>query len=225
MKKHVYAFSIALMSVLSTNGQVISSDNLLHQKSVQLNIGTQGAGLELNYKVMPKTSLRLGANFIPLAANNVFEISGFNSTSKVGVNFYNAHLFADVIPFNRFRNVRIVGGFGYFFRANGNARINPTDNYTYGDIVLTSEQVGHIDLDIKWKGLAPYLGFAFGNLYPGKRFNVGFDLGTYYLSRPDARITGTGILEGNSTQESQLESNIKNYRWLPVLQLNFNFKI
>lgn len=225
MKKHVYAFSIVLTFIFSAHGQVVSSNNQLHQKSVQVNIGTQGAGLELNYEIMPRTSLRLGADFVPLTANNVFKVSGFNSTSKVDANFYNAHLFADVIPFMRFSNFRLVGGFGYFLRADGNVRINPADNYTYGDIELTREQVGYIDLDIEWKGLAPYFGFALGNLYPGKRFNVGFDLGTYYLSRPDARITGTGILEGNSTQESQLESNIKNYRWLPVLQLNFNFKI
>lgn len=225
MKKHAYTFLIGLTSVFSANGQVVSSEELLHQKSVQLNIGTQGAGLELNYKAMPRTSLRLGANFVPITANDVFEISGFNSTSKVGANFYNAHLFADIIPFTKFRSFRVVAGFGYFFRADGHVRISPTDNYTYGDIILTREQVGYIDLDVEWKGLAPYFGFALGNLYPGKRFNAGLDLGTYYLSRPDAKINGTGILEGNSTQASQLESNIKNYRWLPVLQLNFNFKI
>ena len=60
---------------------------------------------------------------------------------------------------------------------------------------------------------------------PNKKFNVNFDLGTYYLTKPKTDITGSGLLKGNSSQSGQLQSNLKDYRWLPVVQLNFNFKL
>jgi hypothetical protein len=104
-------------------------------------------------------------------------------------------------------------------------RISPSDNYTYGDLVLSEEQIGYVDLNINWKGLAPYLGLTLGQNISQKIFSVKFDLGTYLLNKPDAAITGTGLLEGNSSQTKQFQSNIKNYRWLPVLQINFNFKL
>jgi len=47
---------------------------------------------------------------------------------------------------------------------------------------------------------------------------------SYYLVKPDATIIGTGILSGNSSQTEQFQSNIKNYRWLPIVQLNFNYR-
>jgi hypothetical protein len=119
----------------------------------------------------------------------------------------------------------VVGGLAYFFKASGGLIIYPSDRYTYGDLVLNQDQIGYVDLDVDWKGVAPYVGLGFAGIFPRKAFNVNFDLGTYYLNRPEANIVGTGILSGNSSQSGQLQSNIKDYRWLPVLQVNFNLKL
>lgn len=209
-----------------TKGQSSSAaPSFLHQKSVQLNIGTQGIGAEFNYGILPKLALSVGGNIIPFKANNIFDISGLNSTSKVSADFYNLHLMADYTPWENLRWLRIVGGLGYFFKARGDVTINPSDRYTYGDLVLTPEQVGHVNLDVDWNGLAPYGGIALAGIFPNKSFNVDFDLGTYYLNRPEANIKGTGILSGNDSQSPQLQQNVRNYRWLPVLQINFNLKL
>jgi hypothetical protein len=195
------------------------------QKSVQLNIGTQGVGAEFTYGILPHLALRGGVNLIPLKANNVFEISDFNSTSKIAADFYNVHALADYTPFEQAAWFRLVGGFAYFFKAKGKVRISPADDYQYGDLVLSRDQIGYVDLNVDWKGLAPYLGIGLNSTFPKNKFNVGVDLGTYYLSKPDASIIGTGLLTGNASQTGQFQSNIKDYRWLPVVQLNFNFKL
>jgi len=199
--------------------------SLLNKKSVQLNVGTQGIGAEFIYGVLPELAVRGGINFIPIKANDVFKVSGFNSTSNVAADFYNIHAFADYIPFKNAAWFRVVGGFSYFFKAKGNLRVIPSDDYKYGDLVLTEDQIGYVDLSVDWKGLAPYLGVAFAHTFPRKKFNINVDVGTYYLSKPDAKIVGTGLLEGNSSQTSQLQNNIKDYRWLPTVQINFNFKL
>jgi hypothetical protein len=200
-------------------------ENSIHPKAIQLNLGTQGIGAEFRYGVLPNFDLRAGANFIPLKANDVFKISGFNSTSHVSADFYNIHLLAGYSPIKTVQWLQVVGGLAYFFKANGNVRIVPADDYTYGDLVLTEEQIGYVDLGVKWQGVAPYIGLGLARAFPKNKFNVNVDLGTYYLSKPKANIVGTGILEGNSSQTSQFQSNISDYRWLPILQVNFNYKL
>ena len=201
-----------------------NSANALPTKAVQLNIGTQGIGLAFNYGFTEKFTGRVGLNAIPIKANDVFKISGLNSNSHVSANFYNLHALADYAPFNGVKWFRIVGGFAYFMKAKGDVRIIPSDDYQYGDLTLTEEQIGYVDLKVDWKGLAPYVGIGLLQSFPQRKFNVNMDLGTYYLHRPKANIIGTGILSGNSSQTPQFQSNIKDYRWLPILQVNFNYK-
>ncbi|WP_225871028.1 hypothetical protein [Pedobacter frigiditerrae] len=216
---------IMLFIGIDSNAQIDSSAKVFkNQKSIQLNLGTQGIGAEFLYGVLPKLALRGGVNAIPLKANDIFKIEDFNSTTHASADFYNIHVLADYTPFQKASWLRIVGGLAYFFKADGKVRITPSDDYTYGDLVLSEEQIGYVDLNVDWKGVAPYLGFAFANTFPRKKFNVNFDLGAYYLSKPKADIIGTGLLEGNSSQTPQFQSNIKNYRWLPIVQVNFNYK-
>lgn len=192
------------------------------QTSIQLNLGTQGIGAEFVYGLSSQFAIRAGGNIIPIKAYDVFKFDDFNSKTNASADFYNVHALADFSPFAGFR---LVGGVAYFFKAEGNINIRPSDEYTYGDIILNKEQVGHVDLNVDWKGVAPYFGIALGRAIPNKKFNVNFDLGTYYLTKPKTDITGSGLLKGNSSQSGQLQSNLKDYRWLPVVQLNFNFKL
>ena len=222
MMKLLPVFLFSFLSALHVKGQI--ADSLKKPIAVQLNVGTQGIGAAVNYGVYNNLAVRLGVNAIPIKANDVFKISGFNSTSHVSADFYNIHLLADYTPFKQQAWFRLVGGFAYFIKANGNVRIIPSDDYKYGDLTLTEDQIGYVDLNVDWKGLAPYLGLGFLKSFPKRKFNVNLDLGTYYLNRPEADIIGTGILSGNSSQSGQFQSNIKNYRWLPILQLNFNYK-
>jgi hypothetical protein len=204
-----------LFTGLNASSQTDTKRDFKNQKSIQLNLGTQGIGAEFTYG---------GINAIPLKANDIFKIEDFNSTTHASADFYNIHVLADYTPFQKASWLRIVGGFAYFFKADGKVRITPSDEYTYGDLILSEEQIGYVDLNVDWKGAAPYLGLAFANTFPRKKFNVNFDLGAYYLSKPKADIIGTGLLEGNSSQTAQFQSNIKNYRWLPIVQVNFNYK-
>lgn len=220
------SFLLAFVLVKRSNAQSqLIPGSVLNQKSLRFNVGTQGIGAEFGYGVLPKLALRLGADFIPVSANNVFAITDFNSTSKLSASFSNIHLLADYVPFESALGFRLVGGAAYFAKARGHLQVQPTDEYKYGDIVLNQDEVGKLNMNVTWKGVAPYLGIGLLKAFPNRIFNVNLDIGTYYLRRPDATVSGTGILEGNSSQSAQLQSNVKNYRFLPVVQVNFNFKL
>jgi hypothetical protein len=224
-KQLIFLAIIILTGVYHAGAQTAAPDPILNQQKVSLNLGSQGIGGEYAYGIHKQIALRLGINVIPVSVNDAFKISNFNSTSKVSAKFTNVHLLADYTPFKSASAFRLVGGAAYFTQARGTLKVQPSDNYTYGDIVLNEEQVGYLNMDIDWKGIAPYLGIGLFKAMPKNRFNVNVDLGTYYLKKPDVQINGTGILKGNDTQEPQLQENVKNYRWMPVLQLNFNYKL
>jgi len=214
----------AILLGLDAKAQVDTTSHSA-QQSVQLNLGSQGIGAEFLYGLSSRFTLRAGANIIPVKANNVFKISDFNSNTEASADFTNIHALADYSPFSDAGAFRFVAGLAYFLKAEGNIRVTPSDSYSYGDLQLSKEQVGHLDLNVDWKGVAPYFGIAIGHAFPRKKFNVNLDLGGYYLSAPKADIKGTGLLSGNDSQTGQFQSNIKDYRLLPVMQLNFNFKL
>lgn len=225
MKKMICALLCLFMAALYASAQDMNLGTVHHQQSIQLTAGTQGVGAEFNYGLTGNLALRTGLSFAPLTMNNAFPISGLSADSKLSANFTNLHLLADFTPIKNFRFLRLVAGSAYFMQAKGSFYLQPNKNYNYGDIVLTPDQVGSVNLDADWRGIAPYAGLGLVNIFPRHGFSVNLDLGSYYLTRPRTTITGTGVLDDNSSQNAQFERNVSAYRFLPVLQLNFNFKL
>jgi hypothetical protein len=193
--------------------------------SLQLEAGTQGVGGDLRYGSDKRFSARVGASFIPVKVNNVFSFSGFDGATNASVKFSNVHLLADFVPFKHARGFRLVGGAAYLYKAQGGLEFLPSGNYQFGNYTVTAEDLGKLNMDISWKGVAPYAGIGLFKSFPNQLFNINLDLGTYYLSQPNSHVVGTNLLSDNNQLEPQLNNNLKSYRWLPVLQLNFNFKL
>jgi hypothetical protein len=196
-----------------------------HSLSLQLQAGTQGVGADLRFGILSRLSIRGGLSFIPVKANNVLSLPGFQSTNSANINFYNAHLLADFVPFKGMRGFRLVGGAAYLYKANGDLSIIPTGTYTYGSLTATGADIGNLNMNVSWKGIAPYMGIGLFKSFPNHRFNVNLDLGVYHLSEPKTHIVGTGLLSANYQLESKFNENLKGWRWPPVVQLNFNFKL
>jgi hypothetical protein len=229
----LFAFQLAaLADSADTIGQkksiaaiAVNSNAFRKQISLQLEAGTQGAGLDFRYGLLSRLSTRVGASFIPLRADNVLALPGFQSTNNASVIFYNAHILADIVPFKNMRGLRIVAGGAYLYKAQGGLSISPTGSYHYGNTTVTGADIGSISMDVSWQGAAPYVGLGLFKSFPSHFFNFNLDLGTYYLNPPKTHIVGTGLLTENYKLEPQFNENLKDYRWLPVVQLNFNFKL
>lgn len=196
-----------------------------HPISLQLHGGTQGVGLDARYGVMPQLSLRLGGSAVlPVKINNAFEFADFTSNNSLSGDFVNFHLYADYSPFKK-SSFRLVGGLAYLFKGNGKLNVVPKGDNKFGNIALAPEDVGDLNFDISWKGIAPYFGIGLFKSFPKRTFNINFDLGTYYLTAPKATVVGTKMLSANDSQSELITNNMSDYRWLPVIQLNFNFRI
>ncbi len=190
-------------------------------------IATQGVGLDIKYAPKPLYAVRVGASILPISGSGVYSVRNEPTDVDFDVDFANAHLMLDFHPFlaekGLSKKVVVTAGVGYFWKAKGDVEVRYRGTYKYGDILIPSSDLGQLNGSVEWKKVAPYLGFGFENVFPKKKFNVGFAVGTYYLGEPDADLTGTNYLVFNSSNEAQLQKNMSYYRFMPVVQINLNF--
>ncbi|MES2453981.1 MAG: hypothetical protein V4594_00495 [Bacteroidota bacterium] len=192
--------------------------------SLQILAGSQGIGADFKYGFNSKISGRVGFSIIPIDVDKAFTFSGFDVQGLLSSKFSNVHLMADYSPFNN-RNFRIVGGASYLIEGSANAMILPSNGYSFGNQAVTKDQIGTLNAEVSWDGIAPYLGLGFFKSFPNKLFNINLDLGTYYVSSPNTSFTGSKMLSDNEENAKRFNENMKGYRWLPVVQLNFNFRL
>lgn len=202
----------------------MAGDMVARPVSVQLLIGSQGVGADFKYGFFSRFSGRIGFGLVPVSFDRVSDFSGFSTDNQLSGRFSNIHLLADYTPF-RYPGFRFVGGAAYLVKADANVMITPQGNYEFGGTTVTGNQLGVINANVYWKGISPYLGVSLFRSFPTRFFNANLDVGTYYLSSPSTSFTGTKLLADNSSQEPQFNKNMQGYRWYPVIQLNFNFRI
>lgn len=194
--------------------------------TLSLLLGTSGAGAGFRLALQERWNIHAGITWLPFN----FGIPGTIGDRKIESRFDNAigavHLLADYSPFLKKKGFRISAGLAYFFAMRSSIILSPKGGYDFGDLKIKEGEIGEITAKVSRAGLAPYLGIGLLQLYGSNRFNVSFDLGTYYLAGAlDVKIEDSGYLSGNERNESVLKENLKNYRWLPVLQVAFNYRL
>ena len=231
MRKILYA---TLCCLFSFGGVYAQSDKeedapVVHEHpvSVSLHIGSEGAGGDVKMRVAQRWFVRLGASTLPLDYGNVITLADYSSSFNLNTSFTNVHAFGEWQPFGRL-SLRVVGGVAYFVSGKISGTLMPEGTFSYNGVTVTAAQIGQINCTVDWKGVAPYLGIGLWKGIPVRhRFGVNMDLGTYYMSKPNTVVTGTNMLNSsnNTDNSKQLNQELAGYRWLPVLQVNFSYRI
>jgi hypothetical protein len=204
--------------------QIIAPKENKHPFAIAFAGGTQGGVFELKYGLNPKLALRAGVGILTVPdVVGLIVTKDIKSTTTTSANFTNMHLLLDYAPFKG-KGLRLVGGAAYFNTAKASILMQPTDNFSYINIQLTAAETGTLTTNLNWQGIAPYAGIGLFKCFPKKVFNISLDLGTYYLTAPKGTFTGTGAFRDNSANDDKLTENAADYRFLPVMQLNFTFK-
>jgi len=222
MKKIFYL--ILLCTGLQSLAYAQNTDSTLSTRklmSFQILAGTQGVGANFRYVLNKTVGLRLGGSYAKAGVNDKINFSDFSSSNRLSGKLANLHLLAELMPQKFFR---VVAGAAYLANAEALVHFEPKDTQHFNDITITPDEIGTLDFKVETGKLAPYLGVGIGKGIPGRKFNVNLDLGTYYISAPKVTAIGTKLLSNNEPNAVIIQNNIKNYRFLPVMQLNFNFK-
>lgn len=217
-----FFFYLSCFFVFSISIAQDSTSNDYHLIT-SLHTGTVGFGLDFKY-VKGRHTVRLGCSAIPFHYSTTLDM-GISMLTDIQVTYSNLHTIYEFQPVSKYSWFKVAGGVAYFNSAKGIASLNPRDVVSTSIVTLTPEEIGSLTIDVDSKGVSPYLGIALGKSQPNKRLNVNFDLGTYLLSSPNVTVTGTKLLSDNQSLGSTLTEELKTYRWLPVLQINFNYLI
>lgn len=184
--------------------------------------GTAGYGGELSKKLSRSFDLRLGYAMLSTSQSLDLEVD----KRKLAVT-------ADValgIPSAKLDWHPGAASFRFTFGAglpNNNIGVTGKlkETFTYGEIVVSPEEIGTFAMDIKWNAVAPYVGIGFGRNVPKKRVSFTIDMGSYYIGSPSVKLNPTGMLSPTADQQSVMEGNMVDYKWHPVLNFQFNVKI
>lgn len=221
MKKNITLITLSLLGMLS---RPVSAQ----RTTVSATAGTQGFGLDVKYAPVPDYGIRAGFDILPFKTSFAFTTQSTPSDVDLKAEFQNAHLMVDWHPFRSAAGLRkflLSAGAGYFWKSQGTAVITPKQSYKYGDIVIGPGDAGELTGELNWKKFAPYAGLGFESALPRSRFNIGFALGAYYLGRPETSLVGSKLIAVDQANQDQLNSNMKDYRFLPVVQLNLNYTL
>ena len=222
MKKTFYLIVLFLAIQPFVYGQAVDSiKTTTNPMSLQVLAGSQGIGLNFRYVLNNTIGFRAGGSYAQLGVDDKIKFDGFNSKNRLEGKFNTIHALVELMPQKFFR---VVAGAAYLANAQAGLHFEPKDAQKFEDITLTPEEIGGLDFNMDWGTIAPYFGVGLGKGIPKGKFNVNVDLGAYYLSSPKVTAVGTKLLSNNEPNAVIIQNNMKDYRFMPVAQLNFNFR-
>lgn len=227
-------FAALGFSTLQANTGENLQDSSYNDTTFPLNlgvhVGTTGFGLHLSTPLGAQFGVRLGASFMPFNTNIQGNYSNRETESDVKIKAHNISALFSWTPFYQsagfFRSFAVNAGGAFFYNLDAELTTKLAEPYRHGDIMIDEDEVGEIRTDIKYKKtISPYLGVGLNDIRLGDGFSLQVDLGSYYLPKPSVSITGTGLLQGNAGNAATVENNIKNYRFLPRVEVGVSYRI
>jgi hypothetical protein len=193
--------------------------------AVNLNAGTLGLGVGLDFSLSKTMDLRIG-----VAGGNLHkDLSESDVDYHATWHLANAPVLLDWHPGSS--AFRLTGG----IIANANkysltAKPTSSGTFTFNNVTYNASEVGSATGDVKFQTVAPYLGAGFGRSTGGSAgWSFSMDFGVMYWGKPKSTLNVTcasGVPAARCSQlqsdvnaeADQLEHDIQNMRWYPVIQ-------
>ncbi|KPK01080.1 MAG: hypothetical protein AMK71_06950, partial [Nitrospira bacterium SG8_35_4] len=126
---------------------------------------------------------------------------------------------------------RVSGGVLY----NGNeidADARSSATYEIGNTTYSASQVGKLTGEIDFNTIAPYAGIGWDTSFgKNKRFGLLADLGVMYQGSPEVDFTAHGPIATNqafrnnlASEEKNIENEIDEYEYYPVISIGFAYR-
>jgi hypothetical protein len=190
-----------------------------------LAIGTLGGGVEIGLVLSPD---QFGLRFPITGYKRTYDTTSDGVSYKGHLELAAQSLLADWHPFaGSFRLTVGVSHNGSKFDLDA----NPTNGtYTFNGHTYTAAQVGSATASVRFRSAAPYLGFGWGDDGANSGLHFTSDIGVVSQGRPQAKLSATGEL-GNAAlasdlqaAQTQLQDDLKNFRWYPLIQFGMVYR-
>ncbi len=187
-------------------------------------LSTLGGGLEVGVPLTEKYDVRLGFNQFKFSTNQNsggLAYKGDLKLSSVGA-------LVDWRPWSGVAHLTA----GLVFNGNKfalSATTNPGSSYTFNGATYTSAGGDTLASSVEFNKTVPYLGIGWSGNPKHKGFSFSSDLGIMFQGSPKASVTATGawgganIAQMTTDAQNQLNTDLKNFKFYPVLSLGMAY--
>ena len=196
---------------------------------VALKVGTIGLGVDLSYSLYDKVNLRGGYSRIDRKRN----VNETGVSYKAELAMSSATLLLDWHPFAN--GFRLTGGVSYYpdNQVTGSAVPVAGQTLTVNDVVYDSSDLTSLDVAVELKSFSPYIGVGWGNSVGDGHWSITLDAGFTKVGPAHVGVGYTCIdpvlcasIDADVQAEiAELEDDISDFTWWPVLSIGFAYKI
>ena len=187
---------------------------------------TLGAGAEGIVGILPALNLRAGANALSVD----FDINTSDIDYDVDADLLSFPIMLDWYPFKKS---------GFRFSAGALINKNESDleassqsSYTLDGTTYTAAQLGTLNGKVDFNEVAPYVGIGWGNaLGKDKRWSFTCDFGVVFQGKANIDLSVTGPIASDPTfqtnlaqEKRELEDELENYQYYPLIALGITYK-
>lgn len=186
--------------------------------------GMPGFSVDYSRKISEKFTAKLRYNFFKIEDYEYgkVDVSGNDVSATISGESNTIDLLLEYLPFKN-SSFKLVGGLGFINEMNFNIDMVYEEEVIFGDVVLTKEDYGDLNLGFAWEGVAPYLGVGFGRAVPKGRLGFGIEVGSYFSSSPDISLAATKLLAPTADQVEEVQETFKSWKFIPLLQFRLAY--
>ncbi len=219
------AFTDTAVTTTSYNS-VFTKDLSNRKNAIAVSFGSPGIGFEFARKLGNKLTARVAYHMFSLKDYEAKDVNiGADDVTILGSLETQVWDFGgEYTPFTK-SSFKLTFGVGLLSNVNLNAKVTYQEDVTYGAVTVTAENVGHVLIDSKWSGAAPFLGIGFGRAVPKNRIGLSFEFGTYFASSPKVTLDATKLLAPTKDQEANLQDAFESLKFIPRAQIKLAIKL
>jgi hypothetical protein len=199
----LHFFSSALVAFcLAGTAAAQSNDSRV---ALGVNAGTTGLGLQAQFKVSPKVTLRAGFDALKFGA----EVDGDAIVYDGELDFATGGAFVDFHPTG---GAFLLSAGAYFGSRELSVSGTPALGTTVevGDEKFTSAQVGTLKGNLNFGDTAPFIGLGWDTTFtPRSRVGFKFIAGAAFGSAPDATLLRSGGIQLSAAEQARFDRELR----------------
>lgn len=209
------------------NNQDDTDKNIIRERKngVNFSFGTSGFGFGYARKLSPKFNAMLTYHTIKIKDQEV-DVSSFLDNDDVnftgGVNSTILDVGAEYLPFKN-TSFKLAFGVGFLTDVGIDGLITYKEGRKFGDVNISVQDVGKVDVQSTWSGVAPFVGVGFGRAVSNSKFGFAVDLGTYFASSPKVDLDADKLLAPTKDEQENLQDAFESLTFIPRIQLKLTY--
>lgn len=195
-----------------------------------IHAGLMGPGIDGYYRLDDKTVLRGAYNAFDYDYDATEEDVDYDATFS----FNNAQLGVDYYPFAG--SFRLSAAYVQNNNELNLLAVPRGGSFDLNDTSYAATDVGSLRMQVSYPGSGAYLGLGWGNpVGADKRLGVTFDLGAYYLGKPEvvsqlacgataSPATCAQLKDDAEADRKQMQEDLSDFPFWPLLQLGLSYQ-